>query len=56
MPRAKHVAGPHVQRYPAERTGSRCRLYVRQRIMKVAKAVAPWPPQAIFRKRRWEPA
>lgn len=41
MPRAKQVAGPHVQRCPAKGAGSECRWYVRQRIMKVANAVAP---------------
>lgn len=32
--------------------GEQVRWYARQRIMKVAKAVAPWLPQAIAGKRR----
>lgn len=49
MPRAKHVASPvesaSFSGWSKTAKADRC---VRQRIMKVAKAVAPWPPQAIF--------
>lgn len=51
MPRAKQVASQWSQRRSANGASSKADRYVRQRIMKVAKAVAPWPPQAMSSRR-----